>query len=74
MCAITAQCELDVRLEKNILVAKRSLLAKNAVIRSGAECEIVTVDSALRSTGNFDLVEFFLEPAAIASGKFDSGE
>ena len=74
MCAVAAQCESHVRIEKHVFVAHRHLLAKNAVIRSRAEREIVAVDPALGRAGDFDFVKLLFEPAAVTGWELDSGQ
>src|SRR5882724_5107643 len=74
MRAIAAQCELDVRFEKDILVTKRCLSTKDAVERSGAKREVVAVDGALGSARDFDFLRFFLKPAAVTGWEFNSGK
>src|SRR5437667_7887122 len=74
MGTVTAQRELHIRFKENILISKRSLLTEDAIVRSGAEGEIVTVNPTFRSARNFDLVEFLFKPAAISGWKFYAGE
>ncbi len=40
--------------------------AEDSVIRSGAESKIVTVIALSRSAGDFHLVKFFFQTAAVA--------
>ena len=53
--AIAAQRELHIGLEKETLVTQRTLTAENSVIRTGAEREIMPVNSALRRAREFRL-------------------
>ena len=74
MRAITAQGELHIRFEEEVFVTQRSLFAENSVVRSGAECKIVSMNAARWRTRDVNLVKFFFEPAAVAGRKFLSGE
>src|SRR4051812_16186048 len=74
MLSIAPQSELGVGLEEKIVVTESGLSAEDSIVGTGAEREIMPMDSARRRSGNFHFVELLLNPVGVAGGKLYSGD
>ena len=74
MRAVAAERELHLGLEEKPLVTQRRLPAENPIIRAAPQCEIMTVNPALRCARYLHFLELLFDPAGPARRKFYSAE
>ena len=70
--SIAPKGKLRLRRKEKPFVTEKPLGAKNPVIRSGAERQIVAVDSALGRSLHFHFIEFLFDSATIPGGQFEA--